>query len=471
MATVTSTFGRVAVLVIHGIGEQSPYEALDGFGRGLAARFQIPSGTLEHHVRRREDRTESILRMPLHGQFARELDLHEFHWAPLVQGRITLRQVLTWLVRTSLTPLGALARQWEVLALEPGASHGQWPMAIREFVRALALLLVVGVIALPFGIVALWWHRFLEAGPVVTRLLREDGGASVALAGALLLAVMGVAMLIGQRRLPRFQDRGDRRWRTISIVVGAGTLLLALAVGWWGGAGPLLAALIDALRGAPLAALGAALVTLWLRRLLIRHVGDITLYVTADENSAFARTRREILKSATARVRELLLDPAYDAVYLVGHSLGSVIAYDAINHLIREVQAAPAAGPLALAHLERLRGLLTFGSPLDKVNYFFRIRVDGRQPLRAQIISLLHAFRKRASARDYGALAFATPKFKGLTGLRWLNVWSYADIVSGRLDFYQVDEQRQLTYARPFTAHVAYWGDRRFYDLVGAWLR
>src|SRR5512145_1750248 len=163
MAAVTPTFGRVAVLVIHGIGEQSPYEALDGFGRGLAQRFKIPPGTLEHRVRRREDRTESIIRMPLHGQFAHELDLHEFYWAPLVEGRITLRQVLAWLVRTSLTPLGAMARQWEVLALEPGARSRQWEMAVRECFRALALLLVVGVIALPFGIVALWWHRFVEA--------------------------------------------------------------------------------------------------------------------------------------------------------------------------------------------------------------------------------------------------------------------------------------------------------------------
>jgi hypothetical protein len=471
MATAASNFGRVAVLVIHGIGEQSPYEALDGLGRGLAERFQIPAGSLEHHVRRREDRTESMVRMPLRAQFARELDLHEFHWAPLVQGRITLRQVLAWLLRTSVTPLGMLARQWEVLALEPGAGRGQWLLAIREFLRALALVLVVGVIALPFGIVALWAHRFVEAGPVVTRLLREGGGASVALAAALLLAAMGGAMLVGQWHLPRFQDRADRRWRAISIGLGGATVVLAAVVGWWGEAGPLLGALLGALRGAPLAALVATVISLVLRRLLIRHVGDITIYVTADENSAFARTRREVLKGATGRLRQLLLDSEYDAVYLAGHSLGSVIAYDAINHLIREVQAEPAGGALSLAHLERLRGLLTFGSPLDKVNYFFRIQVDGRQPIRAQIISLLHAFRKRGSARDYGALAFATPKFKGLQGLRWLNVWSYADIVSGRLDFYQVDEQRQLTYIRPFAAHFAYWGDRRFHALLGAWLQ
>jgi hypothetical protein len=471
MATAASQFGRVAVLVIHGIGEQSPYEALDGFGRGLAERFQVPAGSLEHHVRRHGDRTESIVRMPLRGQFARELDLREFYWAPLVQGRITLRQVLTWLVGTSLTPLGALARQWEVLALEPGARHRQWPMAIHEFGRALALLLVVGLVALPFGIVALWWHRFMEAAPAVTGLLREGGWASAALGLALLLATMGGATLSGQRHLPRFQDRGEQRWRVIAIVLGVGTLVLAIGMGWWGQGGALLARLLQALWAAPLIALGAALLTLWLRRMLIRYVGDITLYVTADENSAFARTRRAILEGGTARLRDLLLDSSYDAVYVAGHSLGSVIAYDAINHLIRELQAEPPGGALGLAHLERLRGLLTFGSPLDKVNYFFRIRVDGRQRLRAQIISLLHAFRKRASARDYGALAFATPKFKGLPRLRWLNVWSYADIVSGRLDFYDVDEQRQLTYARPFTAHLAYWGDRRFYDLVSTWLR
>ena len=30
-----------AILVVHGIGEQNPYEALDGFARGLARELDV----------------------------------------------------------------------------------------------------------------------------------------------------------------------------------------------------------------------------------------------------------------------------------------------------------------------------------------------------------------------------------------------------------------------------------------------
>jgi hypothetical protein len=38
------------------------------------------------------------------------------------------------------------------------------------------------------------------------------------------------------------------------------------------------------------------------------------------------------------------------------------------------------------------------------------------------------------------------------------------DFVSGNLQFYYVNDQRQFHYAVPALAHLSYWGDPAFYD-------
>src|SRR5207244_9845823 len=85
--------------------------------------------------------------------------------------------------------------------------------------------------------------------------------------------------------------------------------------------------------------------------------------------------------------------------------------------------------------LDKLSGLLTFGSPLDKIYYFFREQVGKEQAIRAQLLSYIHPFRRKPSGCEYGSWQFAKydpPPTKG----RWLYVWCPLDPVSGHLDFY-----------------------------------
>ena len=46
--------------------------------------------------------------------------------------------------------------------------------------------------------------------------------------------------------------------------------------------------------------------SLLLMRPLVKFLVDVTLYVSADENSSFFRTRADILKALTARLQMLL---------------------------------------------------------------------------------------------------------------------------------------------------------------------
>lgn len=476
----TAAIWRAALLVIHGIGEQKPYEALGAFGQGLAARFRIEASQLEHHLVWREGKAHSLVRLPLPSAAARrELDLYEFYWAPLVQGRITIRQVLAWILRTSVTPLRSISQQWEVLSLEPNAARRQWWVALREILRATILIVLALLIPAPFVIVVL--KRAVLAGALTTVVSTLAAVARpFALTAWAVLALSALILLWGWlRALPldrsqrNIEAASERRWRVWSVVWTAVLVALAWIIQLWRElpVGQLAKNLGAALWGWPLVVLATAMLAWFLMRPLVKYLGDVVLYVTADENSSFFRTRADILKASRGRLQMLLTDESYDAVYLAGHSLGSVIAYDTINHVIRDVIAEPADGKLTLPQLERLRGLLTFGSPLDKVNYFFRVVVDRDEAIRAQVTSLLHGFRKKASRRSYGNLTFRTAKFSGLPHFRWLNVYSHADFVSGRLDFYEVDRQEHLNYVNPLTAHLSYWQDPDFYALATAhWL-
>ena len=124
--------------------------------------------------------------------------------------------------------------------------------------------------------------------------------------------------------------------------------------------------------------------------------------------------------------------------------------------------------PLDLAQLQKLKGLLTFGSPLDKIYYFFREHVKEDQAIRAQILSMLYSFRKTPSGRDYAPFDFAY-RFPQLDNLVWANAYAFMDPVSGRLKFYELDDanQQSFPYRVPGLAHLSYWGDPNFYAFFG----
>jgi hypothetical protein len=137
----------------------------------------------------------------------------------------------------------------------------------------------------------------------------------------------------------------------------------------------------------------------------------------------------------------------------------------------------PAAAPLSRAELNRLTTLVTFGSPLNKVLYFFRTRVGVTQTVRAHIINDLHGFRlpRELFASDPGISDDAAAgRFSNAAppdGLYWLNVSARLDFVSAPLDFYDEVHEYRRWYWLPGACHTSYWRDGRFYDEVLAALQ
>jgi hypothetical protein len=494
--------GRTAILIMHGIGEQNPYETLDGFAQGFARHFTARGARPRLRPERiaHSDWTEVAVHLefqaPATDRGLRRLSIFEFYWAPYTEGKVTYRGVLGWLVRTGLTPLRYLGDNLQaLLAVQTDNrwSVGLW-LFLREMMRGafvyLPLVILIGVV----------WFALSRSGPSLVEVGHRLGdliggerhrlalgGIVVCWTMAAYLGVFLVRTVWARVREPGASTErvADRIWLLCAVVSFLAFGLAGFSIVRRAGV-DLVAYATLTLQPQVAGTVSLALVALFLRRILVGYVGDLTVYVAADQKEASYKARSAILKDSSAALTRLLAGRQYDQVILAGHSLGSVIAYDTINELLSQTWAAPDQvdqGPhpsLSRSDLMGLGGLVTFGSPLDKIFYFFREHVGPEQAVRAQILSFLHSFMRGRSGREYGDLQFtytdpdppgAEPSaFPVLAkDFRWLNVWSPMDPVSGRLRFYRLDDRDRLCrgyFPRWGVAHLAYWTDKKFYEFV-----
>jgi hypothetical protein len=185
------------------------------------------------------------------------------------------------------------------------------------------------------------------------------------------------------------------------------------------------------------------LASVFIRQVLVQFVGDVAIYVMPYKLDAFNDLRREIKLKVYNAAKAVYSQRDYERVIVVGHSLGSVIAYDALNMLILEDESIRQSTPTTEAGLRRTGTLetnskewldvvkrtplfLTFGSPLDKTAFVFAVQGRGTSEAREALAGSVQPL-----IQDYT-----------LRPRRWINVWSPWDIISGPLDLY--DPPREL---------------------------
>jgi len=178
---------RLAILVIHGMGTQKPYETLDQFACGLepllnsTAQPASYARTLEFRehpsdpAKQQEHWTQAIVRFrslePEHPAKPELIDLVEYYWAPIINGRVKALQSLQFLIKSALTPFDYLrenlvaiaevssdsTRKTNSRAVQeglPATSNGQiLHILIRELARSIfvffpMILLVAGIYSL-----------------------------------------------------------------------------------------------------------------------------------------------------------------------------------------------------------------------------------------------------------------------------------------------------------------------------------
>ncbi len=195
------------------------------------------------------------------------------------------------------------------------------------------------------------------------------------------------------------------------------------------------------------------------RELLVQYVGDVAIYITPNKLDRFDEVRNEIKQTALNVASAVYLacqsnkkDFLYDQIAVVGHSLGTVIAYDTLNRLMLDDWLSQ--NHLGIAN--RTNCFLTFGSPLDKTAFLFTIQGTNSMHIRERLAATVQPI-----IQSY-------PKFRKF---RWINVYSRNDIISGKLTFYDlpgmqapqelppeavhnvVDKDASI----PLLAHVEYW--------------
>lgn len=623
-----------AILVIHGIGQQPPFQPLDSFVNGLRATLQRASKnvTTTHLMFGRAEVFDHSVRIEAAesggGPPTVRLDVYEFYWAPLTQRKASFAEIVRWLVATGFTPLRRLAFNLPLLIRRAehrarrAREHGQprpassgatsGAMSLRERLSpprvlrqakaatvgsqifwfcleflheiwrlvyvSLAAVGLAGLAATLVGRASALSKQLPPAlGSALPDLMTWPGVTTTAFALVAALAALALGWSIPEQirdraRLQKVQPlvlpeviqaarraftsgAGSRFFSRIRAGAGAGVrslrnavaarlrwqaeirarrwflifsilgfLLATLIVGWVCLPAPpcvgpvcpsrivhdLLAQLVTRDMVVVVVLLAIAFV---LKRVFVDYLGDVALYTTADENSAFFATRAAILTEATRRIRFLLRDPQYQSVAVVGHSLGSVIGYDAINwlrteaqlprgggmqaplnglsklamklppqdataaaELISQIESAAAGGraavtaPVSPAELARLTTFITFGSPLNKVLYFFRTKIKVYETVRGHIVQKLHGFRQLPDMimRDPTILDETEPV---ADGLRWVNVYSPMDPVSARLVFYSGVEEHSRWFVAWGKCHVSYWHDPKFYREVLAALQ
>lgn len=413
---------HVAVVYCHGIGPIVPFEGIATITQAIlgGARSERPSGKpevlVDTEVHGEETVSQASFSLVGPDGAARDVSVFEAYWSPIPKGRVGLIDVIVFLVDAGLSGIRSVTGG---LALW---MFGRWerpPIArLTLFHLVVGLGLLVGLlllnVSLGFSLLAPKTQSVLTTGQYQATV----GLTAAALASmAALLVMIGLSTLGSWRSRPVLFIYQMVMYLTATMVAVAGLATIPVfsspTLADW--VAVQLKAHLYAGSGLWLMGVLAAL-TLAVRIFLVRYVGDVVAYISAHKVGKFQRIRNEI-RAEVDEVFRHVYEQDFDEVIIVGHSLGTVIAYDALDAMInRELSEDP-----HLRVRERTRSFLTVGSPLDKTAFLFRYHCEDEDELREALAATRQPLLLDREYRQQ---------------LTWVNVWSPLDIVSGQLDYY-----------------------------------
>lgn len=344
-----------AVVVIHGMGNQSPMATLRPFVEAVwtSETAGLPSGSPNAHLtwsqHDRKSGDMELWRITTNAVNGVRTDFFELYWADMLEDT-KLADVVWWLKRLVARwpwEIPRRAQHWQTLGL-----------------AAIVMAVLVGAV-LAWGWAALlavwgetWWPFdvgvWFAAGAVVLVELR----AAIPASPIWLRVARAVAVLIG------------------AVVVLA--LPFRTAVGDF----------LGSLPGAYVCLVGVGLVLWWLRRtIFIQIAGDAARYLTPAPSNIGARKR---IRTAGLRLLKALHeDEAYDRIIIAGHSLGTVVGYDILSYYWADINDQIQHAPNSPA----LRAVEIAGDDLLKYPSAEMLKAQSAEELKARSAELRDAFR------------------------------------------------------------------------------
>lgn len=385
--------GRTAFIIIHGIGEQKPFETVDYFGRNWIKYFEQKKVDvkLEHIITEHKipsfAYTDNFIRIsPSDAKQDWVVDVHEYYWAYQTDNEITVSEVLRWAEKTLRGTIRFYSQPQNQPLLAALSTQQSNTQIFKYRLRGLTV--------------------FIRAFKLIYPLLRL---------GLWLILSISNPFLSGR------------------FLQSPWTLSKQLLI-------------------PP----------------LVNYVGDIAIYTTTDAKSTQYQVRQEIITECLNLLKSIIQDQQgnYDKVVLAGHSLGSCIAYDTLNLLSLELSLPSSQHQNLPTH--KIAGLVTFGSPLDKIAFFFREARKKEEYIRSTILEHLTSFRIRAQERYNAGYLTENPIQNNLEQLRWINYFHQKDPISGHLDYYHNLENVLMEYEAAWggKAHQGYWVNFGFYEHI-----
>ena len=428
MAGATHT----AILFVHGIGTHARHENL---GALLAALEQVEalgtSGALREFKPGREPsrvgQGDDVAFMGFE-RFARRAGgpwrfkgrfrAYEVHWSPLNAGGVQALRMLTWIARQfSVPPLVAFSHWRQKYRIRVGRLH-----------RARSSEGDPDVDTRTWAYLAARFKRFQgsRGGPgVASRASFKDFLAGVSDGASDFPGAVAAARRWRRTRLP---CETSVRWLfalTPIALAAAGLfawlLIVALREAWVTGGSrgwPAVDRPFVFVVSAFLSLYGAALVLMFV--FLTRDFAGVRFWAGMREDDRYHAKRREILAETVAMIRHVLAHPDCRRLVIVAHSLGTAIAYDALREL-GQYNEARARRPEQVVRMFPVTDLVTLGSPIDKIAYFF----ESSESRTYRAARLRDALRGDLSTEPFHS--------QGRTRIAWTNFHDWADPVSDAL--------------------------------------
>jgi hypothetical protein len=505
---------RAAVIAVHGMGQQNKYDTMTSLAGRLYDMTAAPNAPRAIKIVNRQmdkDRSQICCEftVPTTNGDEKDLAVFEAYWAPLTEGKIGFWKTVWFLFvsaiwGTALTVKDALHgygfQRWVFNRVHNyGVRWATLPLLAITFagVFGVVAIMVTALAALAAKFVAAAAHAFFSVSIAAARqtaLVIEIDALQTQFT-SMLLAVLALGATIaatfafvGRLVSSSFLIRVARVLLvvlTIVVALAAGLCGFALAgviaqatltfmLGHGTGYGVFVDWPRDILRLAvsyvphplqfpPAVAIPLNLFVFWVVYFFGKQfVGDVAIYVSAHRVNRYWDTREAIRDAAHKVAKDVYgckdgNELRYDEVYFVAHSLGAVVAYDTINAIFSDelVLQQP------IDAVNRTKGLLTYGAPLDKTAFLFRAYSSGSVERLAAVAAsqpliLSEAFRK----------------------LAWINIHSVADPISAPIGYYGtpecpgVDNRHDEQSFVPLVAHVQYEGHETFRvalcELIGA---
>jgi hypothetical protein len=384
--------GRTAFFIIHGIGEQNPFETVDYSAQNFIKYFEeqnLPV-LVEHLVAKRRRAngyiwTESFVRFTSKDPEQDWLiDIHEYYWANQTSHQIGMSEILQWTEQTLSGTINFYNTEENKPLLNEILENQDVNNVFKFRLRWLTIFLRLFHIIYPVLRLLLWLILFLLSPFLSGRFLQSA-------------------------------------WTLSKTLVTPP---------------------------------------------LVNLVGDVAVYTTTDVKSPYERIREQILTESLTLLKAIVRDKEanYDQVIIAGHSLGSCIAYDTLNLLC--IQASLSKNKGQNLFLDKIKGLVTFGSPLDKIAFFCKEKAQKQQYIRSSILEHLNSFRVKPQVARQNLYFTKSPVDCQLDHVQWVNYYHLQDPISGHLDYYENVDNVLMKYnaAWGIEAHMGFWTDANFYE-------